>query len=354
MSMFKRALLVGCIASISLVALPAAGEVTLGQPGSVLVFPLVDSTSTGNTLITVTNTNTSEVYCHYPFREGDIKIAYFYIDGDSWLCTDLCEYLTPADTLTVMTNRHNPNMEKGFLIVQARDIETGLPVAFDYLVGSATVVNTEFEFEWSYLPYSFKAVFNGTGWDNPCGRKVIDDEGCIKFGNPDNEGPGYSYYDRFPDRLIINRFFGEGTPDSQPGLDFANNLYLLSTMSSYPEPFETTLSILGWNNNERRFSRTFRFACWLCTSLGSITGSVTQANLARDGDEDELVGVATGWMTFTAQPGRDGEDIGLLGVFMESITVGGTTFATGNSLHFDFNGVGSTRGKDVKICCGGF
>lgn len=354
MSVLKKALLAGCLASVALFALPASGEVTLGQPGSLLVFPLVDSTDMGNTLITVTNTNTSEVYCHYPFREGDIKLAYFYIDGESWLCTDLCEYLTPADTLTVMTNRHNPNMEKGFLIVQARDIETGLPVVYDYLVGSATVVNTDFDFEWTYLPYSFHAVFSGTGWDNPCGRKVIGDDGCIKFGNPDNEGPGISYYDRFPDKLIINRFFGEGVPESQAGLEFANNLYLLSTMSSYPEPLETTLSILGWNNNERRFSRTFRFACWLCTNLGSITAAVTQDNLAGGGNDEELLGVATGWMTFQAQRGFFGEDVGLLGVFMESVTAGGTTFATGNSLHFVFDGYGSSRGKNVKICCGGF
>jgi hypothetical protein len=351
MSVVKKALFACCFASVALLSRPAAAEVSLGQPGSVLVFPLVDSTDSGNTLITVTNTNTSERICHFPFREGDIKLAYFYVDGDSWLCSDLCEFLTPADTLTVLTNRHNPNMEKGFLIVQARDIETGLPVQYDYLVGTATIVNMDFNFEWSYLPYSFGAAFNGRCWVGECGRKLIDDDGCVKFGNPDNEGPGVSYYDRFPDTLIIPRFFGEGRPDGQPGLNFENSLYLLSTMSAYPPPSQTGLNILGWNNNERRFSRTYRFSCWTCTTLGDITAAVSQDNLSAGGDSSETLGVATGWMRFQAQPGPNGEDVGVLGVFMESVTTGGSTFATGNTLHFTFDGYGSSRGKNVKICC---
>jgi hypothetical protein len=351
MSVVKKALFACCVASVALLSRPAAAEVSLGQPGSVLVFPLVDSTDSGNTLITVTNTNTSERICHFPFREGDIKLAYFYVDGDSWLCTDLCEFLTPADTLTVLTNRHNPNMEQGFLIVQARDIETGLPVEFDHLVGIATVVNSDFNFEWSYLPYSFGASFSGRGWYGECQRRLIDDDGCIKFGNPDHEGPGVSYYDPFPDELIIPRFFGEGSPDSRPGLDFSNTLYLLSTMSSYPPPAQTGLNILGWNNNERRFSRTFRFSCWTAVSLGDLTAAVSQDNLSAGGDPEETLGVATGWMKFESQQGPDGEDVGILGVFFEQVRNGGTNFGTGSSLHYTFDGFGSGRGKHVKICC---
>lgn len=353
MSVIRCALLASCLASVALFASPASGEVSIGRPGSVLVFPLVDSTATGNTLVTVTNTNTSEVFCHYPFREGDIKLIYFYIDGVNWLCTDICEFLTPADTLTVMTNRHNPNMEQGFLIVQARDIETNLPIQYDYLVGSATVVNTELNLEWTYSPYSFGAQFKGVGWYSPCERKLIDDDGCIKFGNPDNDGPSKCYYDPFPDKLIIPKFFGEGQAASVPGVTFSNNLYLLSTMPSYPEPSLTQLNILGWNNNERRFSRTFRFDCWLCTNLGAITASVTQANLKNGGNPEELLGIATGWMCIEAQNSPT-EEIGILGVFVETVSSGGNIFSAGETLNFAFDGYGSTRGKHVKICCGGF
>jgi len=354
MSVFRKTLFACCLAAVGLLARTAAAEVSLGQPGSVLIFPLVDSTDSGNTLITITNTNTSELFCDFPFREGDVKLAFFYVDGKSWLCSDLCEFLSPADTLTVLTNRHNPNMEQGFLIVQARDVATGLPMVFNYLVGMATVVNMDFNFEWSYLPYSFSAHFTGSGWDDNCRRRLIEDDGCIKFGNPDHEGPGVVYYDRFPDTLIIPRFFGEGSPDSQPGLTFSNNLFLMSTMSSFPPPNQTALNILGWNNNERRFSRTARFACWLSAPLGDFTSAVSQDNLASGGDPDETLGVATGWMTLKAPPGPNGEDVGILGVFFEQVSSGGADFATGSTLHFSFDGYGSSRGKDVKICCFGF
>jgi hypothetical protein len=352
MTTFVKVLTSCCVLAVATFAAPAKAEVTLGQPGSVLVFPLVDSTDAGNTLVTITNINDDHTFCNFPFRGGDIKLIFYYIDGVTWECTDLCEWLTPNDTLSILTNRHNPNMETGFLVVQAADPITGDPVQYDYLVGSATVVNMDFNFEWTYQPYSFHAVFKGVGYYGSCGRKMISNDGCVKFGDPDNEGEGVCYYDPFPDRLILNRFFGEGEAESKPGITFSNSLYLLSTMPSYPEPSDTRVNLFGYNNNERRFSRTFRFPCWLCTSLGEITGSVTQANLASGGNPDELLGVATGWLSLEASPDLDGNDVGLLGVFMEASAAGASTFATGQSLHFVFDDYGRARGKNVKICCG--
>lgn len=335
--------------AVALLALPATAEVSLGRPGSVLVFPLFDSSPSGNTIITVTNTNDDRTICAGSLtRGGDITIIYYYFDGETWLCTDITEDLTPSDTLSVLTRNHNPNMERGFLIVQARDSETFAPVDFDYLLGSAIVVNSDFDFAWSYLPYSFEAQFTTSDERDRCGRKIIEDDGCIKFGDPDDEGSGVTYYDRFPDALHVERFFGEGTSDTAPTFMFSNRLVLLSSHPGFDEPEETRLSIVGFNNNERRFSRTFPFICWLETSLADITLSTTQGNLANGGDDEELNGVHTGWLKIQA----DRENVGILGVFVDLSVRAMTTFSAGNTIQFSFQYDGRDRGRDVKICCG--
>jgi hypothetical protein len=357
---FVRSLFVTSLA-VALLGPIAGAEVSLGRPGSVLVFPLFDSTSTGNTIITVTNTNNDHTFCDgSTVRVGDIDVVYYYIDGDTWECTDITERFTPNDTLSVLTNVHNPNMARGFLVVQARDVETFRPVDFDFLIGSAIIVNTDFDFSWSYLPYSFEAQFVDTGSrTDRCGRRTIEDDGCVRFGDPDDDdhdgnttGKGLTFYDRFPDVLLLDHFFGEGTAAGAPGTTFSNRLVLLSTNPSFQEDDDdstiTRVSLLGWNNNERRFSRTFQFSCWFESTLADITGAATQRSLAVDGNPDELAGVATGWLKLKA----DEDDIGILGVFLDTSTRGGTTFTAGNSLQFDFLEDRGDRGKDVKICCG--
>jgi len=329
---------------------PASAEVCLGRPGSVLVFPLFDSSDAANTIITVTNTNEDRIVCSpTDLRGGDVEIVYFYIDGETWRCTDVTEPLTPGDTISVLTNRHNPNMERGFLVVQARDPETFLPVDFDFLIGSAIVVNTDFDFSWSYLPYSFEAVFTNPVERDRCGRTLIEDDGCVKFGNPDEEGPGTTYYDRFPDTLLIDRFFGEGGDDGAPAFTFTNRLVLLSTDPGFEDPEETRISIVGFNNNERRFSRSFDFICFLESTLADITLGTSQESLDVNSDEDELGGVNTGWMRIRA----NSEDVGILGVFVDMSNGGGAVFSAGNTIQFTFDDDDARlRGKNVKICCG--
>lgn len=338
------------VAALLVFGATASAEVCLGRPGSVLIFPLFDSGAAAGTIITVTNTNEDRLVC-FPtdLRGGDVEIVYFYIDGETWRCTDISEHLTPGDTISVLTQNHNPNMERGFLIVQARDPETFLPVDFDHLIGSATIVNTDFDFSWAYLPYSFEAVFTNPMGRDRCGRLLIEDDGCVKFGNPDEEGPGVTYYDRFPDTLLLDRFFGEGSDDGAPAYTFTNRIVLLSTDPGFEDPEETRISIVGFNNNERRFSRTFEFICWVESTLANITLGTSQESLDVNSDEDELGGVNTGWLRIRAND----EDVGILGVFVDMSNRAATMFSSGNTLQFKFDDDDQrARGKNVKICCG--
>src|SRR5262249_50680773 len=152
---------------------------------------------------------------------------------------------------------------------------------FNWLIGSAIIVNTDFDFKWSYLPNAFLGSGFGPG-DATCGRPTMT-EGRLNFDGLD--------YETFPSELELDQFFGEGTPDSRPDVSFANQIYFMST-----SPGSTPIQIIGFNNNEKRFSRTFNFSCWICTTLGAITGSATQSALKSGGNPDELEGVATGWL----------------------------------------------------------
>ena len=69
------------------------------QPGSALVFPLYDSSPGTGTVICVTNTNDSNIYCNETdFRRGDVVLHYVYVDGETCFEFDRYEFLTPGGT----------------------------------------------------------------------------------------------------------------------------------------------------------------------------------------------------------------------------------------------------------------
>jgi hypothetical protein len=330
MSMLKFMIL-GFLAGMTTAALAASAvaQPLHAQPGSYLIYPLFNSTDGNNTVITVTNTNQSEISCGNGFRQGDVGVLFVYTDGITWAESNLEERLTPADQVVVLAAQHNPNQEAGFLTAEARDPETGLPIDFDHLIGSALVVNSEFDFQWAYTPYPFQGLPGGAtphGFD-ACNRPFTDVPSSGNYGTADFNGAELS---SFPATLYLDQFFGEGSPASRPAVSFDNTLYLMST-----SPNLTGVRLLGWNNNEKRFSRTFNFRCWTEASLGEITSAVTQANLSIEGDMDELVGVATGWLQLDPQF----NSVGLLGVFVQNSRIGGQVFSAGRELQYEGNRV---------------
>jgi hypothetical protein len=295
------------------------------QPASVLVYPYFDSTPGAGTIISVTNTNDDRTFCaDEDFRGGDVVAHYVYIDGENWREFDRFEPLTPGDTLSVLADSHNPEMNRGFLYVKALDPVTLDLIDFDYLIGSAIVVQSEFNFLWGYTPYAFRGLADDATQDG-CNRIVIN------AGSQEVFFDGASY-DQFPSELFIDSFFEQRN-------SFGNLLVLMSTAG---QDFINEILFLFWNNREQKFSRTFKFVCWVATDLKSISNVVARLN----GDPDELGRnpVQTGWADITGvntldlagNPAeRDGNLIGpppILGVFMQ--TIKSTAFSTGHALHY--------------------
>jgi len=292
------------------------------QPGSALIYPLFDSTPGAGTIICVTNLNTSRVYCpQTDYREGDILAHFQYVAGDDCLEFDRYEFLTPGDTLCVISGKHNPEADKGFLVVSAVDPATGEKVGFNYLIGSAIVVQADLNLMWSYTPYAF--VSPSVQALDPCVRPEtdLDDDGAMDF-----DGMEYAL---FPRELFLDSFFEETAA-------FGNQLTLMSTSG---QDYVNEVKFLFWNNIEEKFSRTHKFVCWWSGSLSEISMIATRL----DGDPEELghPPVQTGWISIAGNrildlagnPVEIGEGIpAMLGVFVQLIKE--TDFAAGRALQY--------------------
>jgi hypothetical protein len=318
-------------------ASPAQAQPRHLQPASLLVYPFYDSSPGAGTIVSVTNINDDRTFCpDDDFRAGDVVLHYVYIDGATWREFDRFEPLTPGDTLTVLADNHNPEMDMGFLTVKALDPITLEAIDFDYLIGSAIVVQSEFNFLWGYTPYAFRGLADEATQED-CSRIFTDDDGD---GLADFDG---SEYDEFPARLFVDSFFEERGA-------FGNLLVLLSSAG---QDFENEVAFLFWNNREQKFSRNFKFICWVATNLKSISNVAGRLN----GDPAELgrPPVQTGWVDIKGRAVRDragniandpdtGDPIEqppLLGVFMQTIT--SSSFSVGHALHY----TGAIDGLDL-------
>jgi len=316
------------IAIVSALGATAVAQPLHLQPGSVLVFPLYDSSPGAGTVICVTNLNDDNLFCpNSDFRQGDILVHYQYIDGATWQEFDRFEFLTPGDTLCVLADLHNPEQDQGFLVVSAVDPSNmDRRVDFDHLIGSSIVVQSGLNFLWSYTPYAFRALPSAGAPGDPCNLPSTDADADTAIDWDGTE------YDVFPAQLFIDSFFEETG-------GFENQLTLLTTAGAN---YTAEVRFLFWNNIEMKFSRSFEFVCWHTCPLSEISNIVT--NLG--GDEEELGQGAreTGWASIMGSRIIDGagnpvqNDGGgnavppILGVFSQFIT--GSDFSAGHALHY--------------------
>ncbi len=326
--MKKHALLVLSAAFAASIGATASAQPMHNQPGSILVYPRFDSQPATATIINVTNTNTDRTVCegNDNLRVGDVRVHYVYFgalesdlsSGVPWLEFDRFEDLTPGDTLSVLASDHNPEGEIGFLTVKALSPDLDESIAFNYLIGSAYIANSNLDILWCYTPFSFQG-FRDEG-ESTCGHGITQSDPGSNF-----DGRAYS---QFPDRLFIDSFFEEN-----PGL-FENRLTLMSTSG---QDFINEVDFLFWNNKEDRFSRTFKFVCWTQVALSDISAVVRSLN----GDPDEFI-KETGWasingrrvLDLSGNPVRQGPfEFGpaILGVFEQTVRV---DFVSGHALHY--------------------
>jgi hypothetical protein len=249
--------------------------------GSLLVFPEFDNRAGVANVVTVTNTHNGEN------GAGTIDVEYVYIGkpdprSGTTLCSEFnrTETLTPNDTLTLLPKYHTPELVQGYIYVFAKDPDSGLPVSFDYLVGSSLKVDTIY-----LLDYGINAAtFQSGSKLSDYALTDIDDDGLRDLNGIEYEGVA--------DEVIIPRFFGQ---------NFFNVSELHLVALSGGVDFTTTLDFLIYNDNEEGFSREYTFQCWDRVKLMDISGIFDNDYLKNftNHDPNEIIGfpdLESGWM----------------------------------------------------------
>ena len=273
--------------SLALLGLAAMAPAALAdgrEPGSVLVYPVVQSqlgTPAVFNVISVTNTNRA--------GSGETDVHFEYVNvstsGSPFLfanCTiaDRVETLTPADTLSVLTSCHNggasPSAANGYLVVSAMDpnaVDTYW--SFNHLIGSEQYVSANGGmFSLNAIPFNAEGA-EGSDTD-------LDNDGRRDFDGLEYEGVA--------DELYIDAYVGV----------LGGNLALISMTGG---EFLTNVDFIIYNDDEFQLSAQYSFSCWTNTPLADISGFFTDAGLnttVNDTREldincDGLDDVETGW-----------------------------------------------------------
>ena len=263
--------------------------------GSLLLYPEFDNRDGVVTVLTVTNTNDDFKPAEdNPLQfAGTVRVEFKYIgrygavsvpsgDGHSASNDINCEefnreaLLTPNDTLTLVTNAHNPQHEQGYVYVFAKSMN-GEKIAFNWLIGNVMTVDGFSAFEYSVNPIVFEGIGDGTLTD-------LDGDGIC-----DLDGTEYS---EVADEILIPRFLGQGG---------AYDSELIFVGLSGGAAFSTTVDFLIYNDNEEVFSSEYTFDCWSRVHLLQISGIFDNHFLQNFTNQNsaELLGaplIETGWM----------------------------------------------------------
>jgi hypothetical protein len=258
------------------------------NPGSVLFYTVHRSGSTPAwfTIISVTNTATTPQTPSSFGGSTNVHFDYVNITPGTTAflpsaCTifDRIEFLTPADTLSVLTNCHNaftPVGQEGYVVISAEDPSQGPGGAWDhdYLIGSEVVLSA------SGVSYMLNAIpFEGLrGLHNSCAHP----SGELRFDGTN--------YEQLPDILMADF------------IAIANSQLALINLTGGPL-VENALLFSVWNDNERALSATLRFRCWFdqpLTAINPLFANNFLASIPNDPDEldincDGFDDLETGW-----------------------------------------------------------
>ncbi len=244
------------------------------RPASLLLYPMFDNRLGTVTVISVTQTGWSGL------GQGDIQVHFVYREESDCSPFNRAELLTPKDTLTLITNAHAPDPERGYVYVYARCPLSEQPVVSNTLVGQLLVVDGIESLSFSVNPFGYRGIGDPSQLDSACGLPLtdLDGDGVRDLDNLE--------YELAPDQILIPRFMGQGG-------GFHSELILIGLTG---RAFSTTIDFLVYNDNEEVFSTEYTFRCWERTPLLSISGIFSNAflkttNHARneifDGSPDE-------------------------------------------------------------------
>ena len=215
------------------------------KPGSVLVFPWLRH---GISIISVSNTHFEAAIPGQSFG-GSTNVHFEYVhvvEGTnpfkpaSCRRTNIVEFLTPADTMSVLSLCHSSNgpAEKGgYLVVSAQDPSFfGRAWSHNYLVGVAIVADA----------IGAVQVVNAVPFESPVDNGAATDLNMnqrLDFNGVE--------YEAVPDQLYADNVIPCGPP---------SRLSLLNLTGGPTECNTIMLSI--WNDNEVPLSATQTFSCW--------------------------------------------------------------------------------------------
>jgi hypothetical protein len=280
------------------------------------------------TIVFVTNTNT---YPQNPTSFGgstNVHYQYFNVVKNpanafqplNCVDFDRREFLTPADTLCVLTTCHNAvraGGQEGYLVVKAEDPAAfGQAWSFNYLIGNEIVINA------SGAIYGLNAI--------PFESNQAPGSATDVNGNGRCELDGVEY-EAVPDQLYIPSYVA--LVESQ--------LALVNLTGDARDINTVYLSI--WNDMEIPLSATLAFNCWFDQPLTAVSPAFAESFLQLlpndpkelDIDCDNVGDLETGWAIIDSidVSTMGGLPVDVDGAMVGSITAGGPTLlGTGDLL----------------------
>jgi hypothetical protein len=225
------------------------------NPASLLLYPEYDSNPGVLTLLTVTNTNSSAT-------TGTVEAHFIFVNEVNCGEFNRSEILTPNDTFTTVAGPYNPNAQRGYVYVYARNRQTHRAISFNYLIGIESTLNGLEQFNYSFNPFNFRAIgAEGTLTD-------VDNDGVRDLNGVE--------YEAAPAEIQIPNFLGQTAAR-------ISNLILINLAGNLPTT-TTTVNFLVYNNEEDTFSAQYTFDCWAKVPLLTINGVFSNSFLATSGD----------------------------------------------------------------------
>ncbi|MBI5362877.1 MAG: hypothetical protein HZA53_06835 [Planctomycetes bacterium] len=301
-----RSFSLAALAGAAFLAVGASAHAGVAQPGSLLLFPCYDNARGSDTLITVTNESADP-------QATNIKVEYVYVNAYGCLETNRTRTLTPNDTLTVSTYLDNPNAQRGYLWVFAKDL-LGRAIKHDHLIGTAHVAGGGGEDDLEYAPFVFKA-----GAALAAGALTDLDSDGIRDLNG-NE------YEPAPEEILFPRFLGqEGGGNAGKELSNSNVSTLVLINLTGGAQFDAIVDFLVYNDNEEVFSAQYQFRCWKKVNLLQISNVFADWFLATTNHaaNESIDGSESGWFRIDGNVANSSaasfQDPAVLGALIERI-----------------------------------
>jgi hypothetical protein len=256
------------LASVAaLIALGSVARATGVEPGSLLIFPLVDNTPGKTTLITVTNAHPT----------AGVDVEFRYVNSTNCLKLDTTHHLTANDTFSVITRFEAGSVQLGYCYAFAKI--NGQPVSWNCLLGSEVVWHADTVCDFEVQAITYKAVNRIGG--NPTN---VDGDGLLDLDGRE--------YEKSASLLLFPRFFGQGAV-------VQSELVLINLTGG--ARFTAIADFAIYNDNEVAFSAQYEFTCWAKVPLSTISGAFNNDFLLFSGQNPQEVaglgGLETGWFT---------------------------------------------------------